>query len=82
VAGAQRELHDVVVTVDQPGHDRAPPQIDHGRARIVFVDAACCANGGDAIAVDRDRSRHGIPRIHGRDRSIVEHQLLARGWGG
>ena len=76
IAGAISHEHDVVVVVDDAGHDRASPEIDHAdpraRRRRATID------GGKTAVPDRHARGNSVVAVHRVDRAVHEDELLGR----
>jgi hypothetical protein len=74
IAGAYSEQNDVVVVVDETGHDGAAAQIDFSRARTQALIAAGTYSGESAI-LDRDLRRRGALPIHRHEFPVGQPEI-------
>jgi hypothetical protein len=74
IPGSNTEQDDVVVVVDEAGHDRSAAKIDLARARTQPLIAAG-ADGGEPSILYGDLCRRGPACIHRREPAVREVQI-------
>ena len=74
IAGPDPEQDDVIVVVDEAGHDRAAAQVDLARAGTQTLIAAR-TDGREPAVLDRDLGRRRSARIHRHEPAVGQSQI-------